>query len=529
MVWHRLRSHIFAGIVLAGLAQPFHAQDSGTPPSDPQTVGQTATQTGDKASDNAPTLPVRMARLKFFSGDFEVQRADNTAGDSAALNMPLTEGTRLVTGDYAQAEIEFEDGSVMRLAPRSTVTLDAMTLDARSVAHTQMTMLNGLAYFELRHAKGLAYQVEAGGVAVKPAENAALRIDLPDAGQPTFAVQSGSIVASKPDGFTTLIKAGESLRADPDDADGYFLTQEIAQEPWDDWNQSRDALAAGTADSRTAARDGYAGQQGYGWSDLDANGAWYSAPNDDGSADAVWQPAAAATDDSFDPYADGAFVWSGVQYVWASGYSWGWLPYRCGRWNWYPGLGWVWKPNRFCAVWGFGGDAGNGGILLGARPPRYVRIKRPIPGPIGVHPIIPIHHPAPSQPRPHPAGDVKIAGTSLSPLQPVASVSPSTGFAVGGALSSDFPVASGTRQPVYGTVGSSRLKTGEVQQPAIPGVVLRQEGANGAASRKTPSSSGVPAAPVPEHRAPAPAAPPPAPRAAPAPAPAPAASSSKPK
>ena len=45
----------------------------------------------------------------------------------------------------------------------------------------------------------------------------------------------------------------------------------------------------------------------------------------------VWQPTL-ALDADFDPYGYGSWVaYPGAGYVWASGYSWGWTPFRCGR------------------------------------------------------------------------------------------------------------------------------------------------------------------------------------------------------
>src|SRR5882757_10905052 len=65
------------------------------------------------SADDAPVQ--RAARLSFLQGDVTVDHLDNTAGDPAQINMPLAEGARLTTGDDGQAEVEFEDGSVVRL------------------------------------------------------------------------------------------------------------------------------------------------------------------------------------------------------------------------------------------------------------------------------------------------------------------------------------------------------------------------------------------------------------------------------
>ena len=517
-------------------------------------------------ADATATAAVRTARLAYFTGDLEVQRTDNTGEDAAVLNMPLAAGTRLITGDYAQAEVEFEDGSVARMTPRTVLSLDALTLE-KNVAHTRLAVLGGLAYFELRSTNKTSWSIDAGQALASPTENAVLRVSL-DQPPATFAVLSGSVfvcslgASAKEGGFSTAVHAGESLRADPDDPSRYFLNAEVAQESWDDWNMRRDRDAENEAEARTAARDAYAVNQAYGWSDLDANGNWFSAsanPGDldasaEGAGDEVWQPTAAAMDAGFDPYDDGAFVWTAGSYVWASGYSWGWLPYRCGRWSFYPGLGWVWRPNRFCVVWGFGGY---GGVHLGHHPPHYKVVTAPIVGPGRRHPIYPIHHREHHDDKPGEASKEKVGrldNVVLAPLPRVGAVAAALGSGVegtgtgqGGSLLRDFPVDRVTHQPVLGSInppvgvapdqpvsGWIAHQGGTANPGLLGGNAVRPGGGPGAVSHiipaihvpleQRPGISAVPhnAAPVP---APAPALHP----APSAPSPAPPPSPSKPK
>jgi hypothetical protein len=506
-----------AFLLLAGTAVAVHAQDSA------------ATQTA------APAPVIRAARLTWFHGDLRIQRADNTAPtptadnpnpDSAAVNMPIPEGSRLVTGDDTEAEIEFEDGSIARLTPKTALSVDSLAVNGKT-AETQLSLLGGLAYFELRHAPSAAYTISAGTIVASPADNAVFRIAL-DEPPALVSVLSGTLTVSADSepgeatqsGFSATVKAGETIHADPDDSTRYFLNPEFAENTWDAWNQSRDNGAAAEAATRTTARDDYAGTQGYGWSDLDANGTWYTVTNPDGSTSELWQPAIAADAsdadasdnpgdyaDGFDPYGDGAFVYSGGAYFWASSYSWGWLPYRCGRWNWYPGFGWAWSPDRFCRVWGYGGG---GGINIGRHPHRYNVIHFPPIAPI--HPILRVHtgNPRPPAPRKDTPAPVKKAGLNATPLLPVpAAIVPASGFA-GGALYRDYPVQAETRQPILGSIAPP------VTEPSpVTGWVAAPPAHDAPRIVRTPAGNSYlrPAVPV---RAPAPAA---APKPAPAPAP----------
>src|SRR5580692_12700198 len=79
-------------------------------------------------ADDAPAH--RAARLSYLQGNVTVDHLDNTAGGPAQINMPLAEGVRLTTGEDGQAEVEFEDGSVVRITPDSSLGLNSLSVDA---------------------------------------------------------------------------------------------------------------------------------------------------------------------------------------------------------------------------------------------------------------------------------------------------------------------------------------------------------------------------------------------------------------
>ena len=492
--------------------------------------GASGSQPGVHDSGAKTPPAVRTARLTWFQGDLQVERADNTApaedaSGAAVLNMPLAEGSRLVTGEGSEAEIEFEDGSIARLTPGTAISLDSLAVEGED-AKTRLSLLSGLAYFELRHAPTAAYTIAAGTVLATPADNVVIRIALEEP-PAVISVLSGTLTVTAENdpeaatvGFTATVHAGESLRADLNDATRYFLNPQVADATWDMWNLERDNQAVADAATRTTARDGYAGTQGYGWSDLDAAGNWYSVTNADGSTSELWQPAVAAVPgaapadaandaDAFDPYGDGAFVYSGGGYLWASGYSWGWLPYRCGRWNFYPLFGWGWSPDRFCRTYGYGGG---GGINIG-RHPRQYRLPH-VPPVNGFHPIVRVHttNLPLATPRRIEVGPVRIAGAVANPLQPISTSSVPANGLVGGSLYREFPILTATHRPVWGTMApvsaESKPSNGVIVAPGSvysPGIV------------RIPA--GTYARPTQPYRAPTPPPrPAPAPRAEPAPA-----------
>jgi len=422
-----------------------------------------APTTGATAGAPATRAAARVARLTFTVGDVRIDRATGNNAQAAVLNMPLSEGSVITTGEDGQAEVEFEDGSVARLTPNSALSLVNLSLGAGGVAQSRLALLHGLGYFELRAGTASQTSVDAQGDLITPVENSTLRVNL-DEPPAVIAVLDGMAHIDYQGGQQTSsladVSAGQSLRDDPIPAQSgerrFLVKQEIDPESWDQWNEARDQAAGSEASNQTAARQGFAGDQGYGWADLDANGSWYDVPGQS----PIWQPDVAAnpagdgSNDSggFDPYDFGNWTWQpGAGYVWASGYGWGWTPYRCGTWNYWNGFGWGWSPNLYCGTYGYGGYGY--GINFGNPPRIFRRPIRPVPRP-GPHPLVRVHGGmAPVSPGGHvPASTPRtIAGTVATPFPAIGGGStPRGGTALGGALVRDYPVDKTSHEPVFG-------------------------------------------------------------------------------
>jgi hypothetical protein len=430
------------------------------------------------ADDSSPAT--RAARLTFVEGTVTVNEAGNSGSVPGQPNLPLLNGVQVVTGGDGQAEIEFEDGSVVRLTPNSAVSLDNLTIGPDGVFVTDLSLLHGLAYCELRATPQYSFRLNAGGDILSPVENTTVRISF-DQPPATFSVLDGTAqIDRRPQagtGYQAQVHTGETLRTDPDDGSRYFLTQEIAADSWDQWNDDLDQQASTQSADSTAVRDTYAGADGYGWSDLDTNGNWYNVPGEG----PVWQPQVAEDDASFDPYGNGAWVYyPATGYVWASGYSWGWTPYRCGNWSYYNGFGWGWVPGAGCGGrgWGFGG--GDSAVNIGRFPRGYrpIRIPRPNPRPhpgplppiLPVHPWNASHPPAQQAAAPSHQGPRSINGIAASRIQPIHHDPGQSGAPVGSSLHRDFPVDSATHRPVLGQPSANPMPahTSATQRAGYP-------------------------------------------------------------
>lgn len=454
-------------------------------------AGTAAAQHGSNTSAS-----VRAVRLTFLEGSVSVDTSDDAGSQPAQRNMPLVEGTHLSTGDNGQAEVEFEDGSVVRLTPNSALSLDSLTIDRDGVFATRMSLLRGLAYAELRATAEYRYRVMAGADAMVPVENVTVRVDFDEA-PAVFAVLDGTAEVSREDSIRREVRSGESLRFDSGGAGQYRLNQGVPEQTWDGWNSDRDRAEAGQVKAATGVRGEYAGAQGYGWSDLDANGTWYDVPGQG----QVWQPSVAVMDASFDPYGNGSWIYVGPGYVWASGYGWGWTPYRCGTWNYFNGFGWGWAPVG-CGGTGWRFVDGGRPVNVVLCPGGYTvpHVPHPHPGP--VQPVLPVNAVGASVARtgqmgwgsviqrgPREGGAREINGVVATPVVRDGAASLRAGTitetATQGrsALDRDFPVDSQSRTAIMGRItaqpGVVRTDSGWRRDLGVPRPVSGPDGYTG--------------------------------------------------
>jgi ferric-dicitrate binding protein FerR (iron transport regulator) len=331
----------------------------GQPPSPPAS-GQVSAQNAvpQTAEPGSPArTDVRVVRLSDVEGSVQIMRGEHTQFSQAVMNMPLLQGSRIVTGADGRAEIEFEDGSVARITPNSSLSLKQLLVAPGDTLSTTIQQDTGLIYYELRNDPRSRYTVTAGDSAIAPTVNSTFRVNL-GATPPEVAVLDGGVqVEGAGNSYQAAVKQGQTIQFGSANGAQYKVTEGIMPNGFDEWNDQRDQEAAQEAQNQTPARvqqGGGGGPMGsligYGWSDLDNAGGWYPLPG----YGTVWQPYGAGP--GFNPYGYGMWGNFGGGYSWISGYSWGWLPFNCGMWNDIGGFGWGWMP---------GGCGGFGGIGFG--------------------------------------------------------------------------------------------------------------------------------------------------------------------
>jgi uncharacterized membrane protein YgcG len=371
----------------------------------------------------------RAARLSSVEGQVRIAQGSQSLANPALVNTPLFEGMQVLTSDDGRAELQFDDGSIVRLAPNSSLTLTDLR-GQNGKGSAELVLASGLGYFELPgESADNHFRIRFGGSVVTANGFTVLRINL-DNPPGELAVFSGNAHLQRGSALALDLHGGESLVLNRGELTEYARTDSVEPDSWDAWNSDRDQEMTAAAAARTGVADAQADKNNPAWNDLDANGNWYNVP-DQG---AVWSPYDASSP-GWDPYGNGYWMWTPrFGYIWVSGDSWGYLPFQCGAWNYFDDFGWGWAPGM-CRPWWGGGvwvsTIGHG--YGGYRPPMRPRPfppRRPIGGPRpgGIastsNAVIAVNRRPPSGTNGASVRDnhsiVTIGGRSVQPLRPVA-------------------------------------------------------------------------------------------------------------
>lgn len=280
----------------------------------------------------------RIVRLSDVQGSVQIDKNLGAGYESAFVNLPITQGTQVRTGERGRAEVEFEDGSSLRLTPNTTVEFSKLALSDSGKRLSSIHLVEGMAYVNWMGKDELAVDFSREKLAVDHAAH--FRLDA-SAQTANLAVFKGDVDVEGPNGKLSVEKK-KNASFDVADNDKSNLTNKIQEEPLDSWDKE-----AGSYHDQYAKNNSNS-PYGYGLADLNYYGAYSNVPG----YGMMWQPY--FTGAGWDPFMDGAWgFYPGYGYMFASAYPWGWLPYRYGTWAFVPGFGWGWQPgmwNTFVTV-----------------------------------------------------------------------------------------------------------------------------------------------------------------------------------
>ena len=292
---------------------------------------------------------MRIVRLSEVHGKVEIDKNAGAGYERAFVNLPVTQGTLLRTQNDSRAEVEFEDGSALRITPNTTVEFKSLSLsDGKRISEVNLT--EGKAYVNWLGKSGDALTLNFSREKITLLHAAHFRAETtPDFGE--VAVFKGDVEVVGPSGTLSVGKK-KMATFNPSDDDRGVLAKAFAPDAYDEWDKQA-----------TEYHDTYARNDstpyGYGYSDL----SYYGSFSNVAGYGTLWQPY--FTGIGWDPFMDGAWAfYPGAGFMWVSAYPWGWMPYMYGNWVFVPGSGWMWAP---------GGWTGWNGTprFVGTAPQRY--------------------------------------------------------------------------------------------------------------------------------------------------------------
>ncbi|HWX56176.1 MAG TPA: DUF6600 domain-containing protein [Verrucomicrobiae bacterium] len=323
----------------------------------------------------------RIVRISDVEGQVDF---DNGHGyDDAMLNIPITEGNWIRTRGDGWVEVQFEDGSTLRLAPETEIVFSELKLAGDGGTITAVDLNQGEAEFNIARHEYSSFQVNVRQKAILVRQSGRFRVLTSNSDPLALTVWRGEVTVRDPDsGEEVAVRQNETFALDPQDVRRYDLETAAEADDLDQWSNQRDEYL-----SRYAGNQGARSPYEYGVGDLDRYGQYEDVPG----YGQMWQPYGVSLD--WDPYENGSWCSTPDGYVWISAYRWGWLPYRYGHWVFIAGRGWFWEPglwHRWHRVPEFEHRPPHfhppGPPPEGVRPPKITGVPGPVKPPVRMPP-----------------------------------------------------------------------------------------------------------------------------------------------
>ena len=282
---------------------------------------------------------VRIVRLSYVAGGVQIERSGGSY-EKALLNLPIAEGTKLRTADDGRAEVEFEDGSAVRLTPNTVILFPQLSLRDSGSKTSAVEVTKGTAYISFAAGKKDELTIQFAQEQIQLEHAARLRVAA-NATEAAVAVFKGDVQIEGPSGVVA-VKKNQTANFELLDDGRYTLARNIQEQTFDAWDKQQYQYHVRYASNSYNSYSPYA----YGTQDLAYYGNFFNAPG----YGMLWQPYFAGM--GWDPFMDGAWAFSpGWGFGWVSAYPWGWTPYHYGTWVFLPGNGWAWQPGGVWTTW----------------------------------------------------------------------------------------------------------------------------------------------------------------------------------
>lgn len=178
--------------------------------------------------------------LSLIKGTVIVRKAGEPKWAPAGLNMPVEEGESVATGRNSFVEIQFENGSTVRLGPVSRIDFTEMGFAPHDGYLNQLKLVFGVATVNVISRRKDQNLLSASGAGLEPCGKSEFRTDVHH-GRLRVEVFKGRLEVANGSQSEEL-KKNQALGRDG--ASGFLqMTEMPAMDDWDKWVQARDKQA----------------------------------------------------------------------------------------------------------------------------------------------------------------------------------------------------------------------------------------------------------------------------------------------
>ncbi|MDZ4726627.1 MAG: lipoprotein LipL45 [Leptospira sp.] len=103
-------------------------------------------------SENSKKSNDLSAVVVFAVGESKIQHADNTQ-EKAQLGTALKAGDHVVTGDSGKVDVQFPDGSSIRISPKSVIDFSKLSQNSAGTSQTEIALVSGKVFAKVNKAK----------------------------------------------------------------------------------------------------------------------------------------------------------------------------------------------------------------------------------------------------------------------------------------------------------------------------------------------------------------------------------------
>jgi Family of unknown function (DUF6600)/FecR protein len=271
--------------------------------------------------------PARAARLNYISGQVSLQPGGVNDWVAASINRPLTSSDRIWVDKDSRAEVQMGSASIRMDENTSMMLVNVLDNNVQIRLDEGTLNLHVTELFD-----GEIYAVDTPNIQFVVRKRGTYRFDVDNAADKTDVTVFSGEGDVTGDGPAIRVKKASRYTFTNERSLQYAANHNPGRDGFDDWCFVR----ADREDRSESAR--YVSRYAVGYSDLDDNGYWETAP----TYGRIWIPRGVAV--GWAPYRYGHWVWvSPWGWTWVDDAPWGFAPFHYGRWVRYRN-NWGWCP-----------------------------------------------------------------------------------------------------------------------------------------------------------------------------------------